>query len=291
MIFNFIFNDCIPDNMSLNDYANALHNTLLAYKEISQKCDSCVVLAKRQDEQTLSATISLKQCIIQIQDSLERTFAFRLFNKYPIRAIFDEDSLIEWLVSNDFKIMVCEQEKDATNLALAAHEGGMSFTLGVCKDLMKDQLELNGRQQNICIDNLYGIKSNTVYIINKIYELSEKSKSILDKIQDHIGDKAIIRDTFKSDFEKISIGGQYSVLDKFKVAEQYHMLNPIKADDKIIRDVTPDNGKKGSMYELRIFSPMVIRVYFAQKDGIIILINLGGKNSQSLDIKRAYERL
>ena len=69
------------------------------------------------------------------------------------------------------------------------------------------------------------------------------------------------------------------------------MLNPIKADDKIIRDVTPDNGKKGSMYELRIFSPMVIRVYFAQKDGIIILINLGGKNSQSLDIKRAYERL
>jgi len=81
-----------------------------------------VVLVKRQDEQTLSATISLKQCIIQIQDSLERTFAFRLFNKYPIRAIFDEDSLIEWLVSNDFKIMVCGQEKDATNLALGQYD-------------------------------------------------------------------------------------------------------------------------------------------------------------------------
>ena len=39
MIFNFIFNDCIPDNMSLNDYANALHNTLLAYKEMEKPRD------------------------------------------------------------------------------------------------------------------------------------------------------------------------------------------------------------------------------------------------------------
>lgn len=59
MMVNFIFNDCIPDNMSLNDYAGALHNTLLAYKEVNKEFDSCVVLAKNQDEQILSKTISL----------------------------------------------------------------------------------------------------------------------------------------------------------------------------------------------------------------------------------------
>ena len=149
--------------MSLNDYAGALHNTLLAYKEVNKEFDSCVVLAKNQDEQILSKTISLKQCILQIQDSSERIFALRLFNKYPIRTIFDENSNAEWLVNNDFKVIVCNEEKDATNLALATRGNGMSFTLGVCEDLLKDQLELKGQDEICNIDNLYGTQSNTEY--------------------------------------------------------------------------------------------------------------------------------
>ncbi|WP_072545606.1 type II toxin-antitoxin system RelE/ParE family toxin [Mediterranea massiliensis] len=291
MMVNFIFNDCIPYNMSLNDYAGALHNTLLAYKEVNKEFDSCVVLAKNQDEQILSKTISLKQCILQIQDSSERIFALRLFNKYPIRTIFDENSNAEWLVNNDFKVIVCNEEKDATNLALATRGNGMSFTLGVCEDLLKDQLELKGQDEICNIDNLYGTQSNTEYIITRIRELNEKSKSLLERVQDIIGCTVIIRDTFKDDFQKISMDKQYSIFDKFKTAAQRNILHPIKADEKIIKDVTPNNGKKGPMYELRIFSPAVLRVYFTQKDETIILIDLGGKNSQNLDISRAYNRL
>lgn len=291
MITNLIFNDCIPEDLCLADYSYALHNTLSAYKELSKTHDLCVVIARNQEEQTLSETISLKQCILNIENRTERVYALRLFNKYPISSIFNEDIYTDFIIKNDFKTTVNGKDLDATNLAIATLNGGLAFTLGLCNDLTKDQLIIVGKADKCTIDSLYGEKSNTEYIAKKILYLEEKSKTILEKIQDAIGRNITIRDTFKKDFYNVDDNVKEAILNKFEVATKRNILNPVNADNKIIRDVTPSNGKKGSLYELRIFTPIAIRVYFAQQDETTILINIGGKNNQSVDIKNAYNRL
>ena len=65
---------------------------------------------------------------------------------------------------------------------------------------------------------------------------------------------------------------------------------------KIINDVTPDNNtKKARVYELRVYQPKAIRVYFFEYEGIVYLAKLEYKSSykeedstsQTKDIKRA----
>lgn len=290
MVMNFLFNDCLPDTCSLADYSATLRKTLCAYRDLNRKHD-CVVTAHHQDMQELAPAITLKQCILNIPDPTERTFAFRLFNKYPVGKTFDEEKNAQWLIENDFYLSINGLNKNATNLALAASCGGMAFTLGACEDLCKDTLHLNGNKDACDIDNLYGEKSNTEYIANRLLYLDECTKTLLEKLISTIGREVVIHDAFKEKFETLGLKEQESILEKFKHAAEYRMLYPIKADEKTIKDVTPANGRKGAMYELRIFSPIAIRVYFVQQEGKTKLIDLGGKNNQNADIRRAYSRL
>lgn len=290
MVMNFIFNDCLPNTCTLADYSAALRQTLYAYRNLNRKHD-CVVTAHHQDMQELAPAITLKQCILNIPDPTERTFAFRLFNKYPVGKTFDEEKTAQWLIENDFYLTINGVRKNAMNLALAAFCGGMAFTLGVCEDLCENTLCLNGNKEVCNIDNLYGEKTNTEYIAGRLLYLDECAKTFLEKLMDAIGGEVTIHDAFKEKFESLSLKEQGFVLDKFKNAAKYNMLHPIKADEKTIKDVTPANGRKGPMYELRIFSPIALRVYFIQQKGQIRLIDLGGKNNQDADIRRAYSRL
>lgn len=64
----------------------------------------------------------------------------------------------------------------------------------------------------------------------------------------------------------------------------------------MIKDVSPDENKKESkIYELRIFSPLALRVYFYVKESTVLLAQISYKadsneynNSQGRDIKKAH---
>lgn len=241
----FFFNDCLPQNRSLAEYTGALHRTICAYKELSTKHEICLVSATHQDSLPLAPAITLKQCILELSDRTERTYALRLFNKYPIGALFDEQAFEDKLLENRFGITIEGEERDALNLALVGLNNCMLFTLGLNDELRQNCLLLVGKTENCEIDNLYGEAPNTIYINDKLDYIKEESKTLLEKLSDIIGRPVQMRDTFKSDFESIGETGQQSILEKFDVAKRYDMLCPVKADEKTIRDVTPETGPRG----------------------------------------------
>lgn len=287
----FFFNDCLPNNRNIEEYSLALHNTILAYKELSKKHEICVVASDNQDCLQLAPLITLKLCILDIKNKEERTYALRMFNKYPIGKFCDDSQATEWLLNENFKISIDGSNKDAINLALTAYSNGMLFSLGLCDDLRSNKLNLSGEKEDCEIYNLYGEYSNTEYIDEELNSINESGKSLLEKIKEEIGGDVHVRETFIEDFNRIIPYKQKSILDKFSQVSKYKKLHPIYVDNKNIKDVTPTNGKKGPMYELRIFSPCVLRVYFTQKEQIFILIDIGDKNDQDSDINRAYNRL
>ncbi len=292
MTFLF-FNDCLPDGRCIHEYSAALHESLIAYKELCQKQhELCIVTSARQDEVRLTEDISLLSCILGLEDRTERTYALRLFNKYPLGTFMDEDMVAEAVLSEEYGLCVEGQSRDATNLAIVSLCGGMLFTLGLCIDLRKDQLELKGNTSQMDVNNLYGETSNTWHIHRLLASIEYARLSNIDKVKSTIGGNVQILDYFISDFKRIAPNSQLSVIDTFKEARQQGRLYPVKADGKIIKDVTPDKSAKGRLYELRIFAPVALRVYFCHIDETVYLIDICGKSgNQTSDIKTAYKRI
>ena len=286
------FNDCLPDDRPLDTYVAALQNTLNAYIDLTRKGhELCVITASHQDTLLITPDISLKICILRIPDRDKRTYALRLFSKYPIGNFYDEMAYAEKLLETPYYIEVEGKSKDATNLAIIAYFDDIIFTLGLCKELSKNQLKLhNCDDSSIDVLNLHGESLNTEFIDNILTQRQNEQKDLLTRILEHIQGEAY--QSYIDHFYKIGILSQKSILSAFTTAIKENKLFPIHTDNKLLKDVTPDNAKKGRMYELRIYSPVALRVYFYQKNGKIYLVDVCGKaGNQDADIKRAYHKI
>lgn len=102
----------------------------------------------------------------------------------------------------------------------------------------------------------------------------------------------IFLNRFEKEFLDLSIECQDSIIDLFDRAKKRDLKSKFYPDTKIISDVTQGNFKK-HIRELRVYTPVALRVYFHENSDKIILagISLKSAANQSLEIKKMYKRL
>jgi hypothetical protein len=115
--------------------------------------------------------------------------------------------------------------------------------------------------------------------------------TIFEKLKVTLGD-SINFDSFEKEFSKLQNNVQKSILLGFERAKSRNLVTPFYPDVSLIKDVTPSKHTCKVM-ELRIFSPVAIRVYFNETNRVVYLASIEAKSNpnQSEDIKNAHDIL
>ncbi|MBI1307427.1 MAG: hypothetical protein GC181_12560 [Bacteroidetes bacterium] len=97
---------------------------------------------------------------------------------------------------------------------------------------------------------------------------------------------------FSKEFLNLSEECQEAIIDLFQRAKDRELVTPFYPDTKITKDVTQSKFKH-SVWELRVYSPVALRVYFHETSDKVYLIGIKFKSStnQSHDINNMYEKL
>lgn len=295
---NFYFNECLPvAAVSTNDLVQLLIKTINEYESLVKKnkgVDRNIILASETEKINICDS-NLKNVILSIPDKNReaRALAFSYFTKYPIQ---------NHLQSVDFDDKILEEEYqfetlDATNLAVASFNNCFLFTVAVADSIKKNSLQLAGKTEQLTIDNLFGETPNTLYIETQIDKINAKGLELFEQLKASLKNP-IYAQTFEKAFKSESIDVQESIIYNFTEAPKRELATPYFPDNRkggLIKDVTPDhNSKKAKVYELRVYSPVALRVYFFELNEKIYLSSIGYKNeykkknsAQSKDINRA----
>jgi len=112
----------------------------------------------------------------------------------------------------------------------------------------------------------------------------EKLKSILEN--------SYSSSNFKKDFNNLPENSQQSIIDEFIKAKKRGLVTFFYPDTKIIKDVSPLNYKC-KVYELRVYTPIALRVYFNENNGNVFLASIEQKSNsdQNKDIILAHKIL
>lgn len=296
----FYFNECIPpSDISINDCAKALIETIKEYEALVKKnigVDRGIILTNITDE-IIICQHNLKSIISSIpdKDRAVRTLAFSYFTKFPIS---------DYLKSTDFDDKIVEEEyqfetEDATNLAIAKFNNCFLFSLAVTSLLEKNDLQLIGNTELLTINNLFGKPSNTTYIESLINEINEEGLGLFERLKATLTN-SIYTSTFEKAFKSESSDVQKSIIEMFAHARGRGLATPYYPDTKIIKDVTPDNNnKKARVYELRVYQPKALRVYFFEFENTVFISKLEykasykeeGSSAQAKDITRELTKI
>ncbi|MBK9459242.1 MAG: hypothetical protein IPN94_07350 [Sphingobacteriales bacterium] len=97
---------------------------------------------------------------------------------------------------------------------------------------------------------------------------------------------------FKKDFDSLSKDAQRSIIEGFEKAKNRHLLTPFYPDTKVIKDVSLDKSIC-KVWELRIYTPIALRVYFNETQKIVYLASIEQKSNpnQNEDITKAQNLL
>lgn len=297
----FYFNDCVTaGNLSLNNLVQSLMNTIREYDSLIKMkigVENGIILEKEAEKNIICGE-SLKSIIISIPDEEReiRTLAYSYFTKYPIQYYLKSDNVDEDLLKEEF----CFGALDATNLAIARYYNCFLFSLLSHPTIKNNSIQIIGRNSTIDIDNLYGEVSNTHYIETQIRKINASSLSLFEQLKLELNFPA-----YTSSFEKAFLSEsedvQKSIIEMFSYAKKRGLSTPYFPDTKIIADVTPDNNNKKSakIYELRVYRPKALRIYFYEHKGAVYVSKLGYKadykeensNAQSKDIKKALDEI
>ena len=98
--------------------------------------------------------------------------------------------------------------------------------------------------------------------------------------------------SFEREFKDLNANLQDSIINEFIKAKQRNLKTPFSPDTKIIKDVSPKEAKCAVM-ELRVYTPVALRVYFCEKGGVVYLASIEQKSNpnQNLDIISAHKIL
>lgn len=113
----------------------------------------------------------------------------------------------------------------------------------------------------------------------------------IEKLKSNLGSHSF-SDSFIHDFNKEDIDIQLSILAEFEKARKRNLITSYYPDNSIIKNVTPDKTKV-KVYELRVYQPVALRVYFNESKDIIKIASLDKKSNpnQTEDIKNAQRIL
>jgi hypothetical protein len=291
-MFHFCFNDCIPKNSSNDVLVKHLTVTLTHYDLIKKKFPGSVngIITDRLPEKVYlnNANFSLVDCIQYLEREI-RKIALSNFGKHPVDDYFNEID-IDSLLENEYSITIDNVGYDATNAKLVQNNGGMLFTLAVHNDLQKNTLVICDKANSTCeATNQYGAEANTNYILELIYSDIVKRADGFDKLLALVGECAYDED-FKSEFDNLTYTTQNFLLKEVEHAINRKERTRFYPDDKLIKNVTPGNEKEISVFELRIYSPVAIRMYFYETPNKVYFGSIDKKPKKKIqdnDIKNA----
>ena len=238
-----------------------------------------------------NSTFTLLDAIDGLPSDELRNFAFAVFTRYPIGAHFDDTD--EALILQDWFFTVSGTDLNALNLAIVAANEGLAFSLPLAKELSTTPLTIYERASSgtRSVRNLFGHAANTTAIIANLKAINIVKKGLLDQLQALLGE-CTLSAQFKDEFAGLTTAEQTSVLTYFTRAAGRNLKTRFYPDTKIVKDVTPDKYKC-SVYELRIYLPSAIRVYFNEGEDRVCLSSIGYKNrqKQSAEIVAAHKTL
>lgn len=258
----FCFNDCLPEGIEERFFLECLIYSMISYRDIKEEFEDNIIgiFSDRQPSQLfLTESYSLAQCIDSLEKDL-KNFAYSIFGK-----TFDDGNLdydCQYLIENDHYLIINQNKYDAINLKIAESNKGVLFTLQVHNDLKVNELTINCNNGNHSpVRNLYGDKDNTAFIVSTIKKDLIDQLNGFDKLVEIIGNCSY-NSRFKKNFESLTKETQDFLLKEVQYAIDRNLKTRFYPDDKLIKDVTPNRDKSFKVFELRIFSPVAIRMYF-----------------------------
>lgn len=293
------FNECIPRDNVVEQYAAALQETSRAYALLKgghPSLEGIVSTATWSRIMMNDAGITLGDCIMKMGNRTLRNLVCSWLTHYPVRAYLDETIREDELIEQDYTLTVSETNYPAMNLAIAHYNGIFLFTLGVHADLRKNELTLDGAGgKTITVSNLYGNEqSNTAYIEQLIIESENSSLSISEQIAQLLDGRVKRTNAYMQSFSKLGIANQQAILDRLKEAKEKGLLD-FKVDNDIFRHTIGYDKKEkyyGAVYELRVREPKEIRIYFQFVENEYHVLSMGWKGTdQNADIGQAFERI
>jgi hypothetical protein len=300
----FYFNECLPEIYDINEFKTCFCNTLISFSEISNKhlsIEKAIITEKIPSKIRIGGFGSLYDVIESIANKDMRNLAFSYFTKYPISKHFQiDDEIANNLLERNYIIKFDETEVDAMNLAIVGINQGYLFTPAIHDKLKEDELIALTEMEDhkICVSNLYGDVSdpdlsiiqqtNNQYIQRAIVKAQLVTQSLFNQLLSLLGN-CIYSPGFEREFYKLRTVEQKSIFDEFQKAMRRALVTPLYPDTKIVKDVTPDQTKLCSIYELRVYTPTAIRVYFHETTEKVYLTKIGYKASpdQSSEIRNA----
>lgn len=293
------FNECLPRDQVVEQYASALLETSIAYASLKSKhplLEGVVSIMEWNSVVISEDGITLWDCIQKIGSRTMRTLICSWFKNYPVRDFLDETINEKDLVEQSYMLSVAGAEYSAMNLAIAKNNGVFLFTLGVHDDLRKDKLALigsGGKQLSVC--NLYSnIEANVSIVEQFIIDAEAATMSIAEKIDRLLGGRVKRTKAYIQAFGKLGMANQQAILDRLKKAKELGLLD-FRVDDDIFRHTSGYDKKEkhyGPVYELRIREPKETRIYFQYVDNTYYVLSMGGKGTdQNVDIGQAFDRI
>jgi hypothetical protein len=288
-MFDFFFNDCIPNNYSKLSLTQCLEQTLSEYNDIKKsyptEVDGIITSTSILNFIVNQENYSLADCIASMSNKDLRTLAYRIFLKYPIEKYsskINEDELL----AKEYSITVSGTIHTAINPVIVSFNNGVLFTLGLHNDLRKDILTISSNTTaTVNVNNLFGLEINTTYIKNLVKQSLTKKLGNFDKFLDLIGANTY-SSRFASGFEDASSQVQVSILEHVEAAINRNGSSKFFADGTLIKDVTPEKFDF-RVLELRIFSPVAYRIYFyeaADKTYLALIEKKPADKKQSIHI-------
>lgn len=293
------FNECLPRNQVVEQYAMALQDTALAYASLKKQhinLEGIVFPVEWNSMLMNDEGVSLRDCLMKIQNPSVRNLVYSWLKNYPVRGYLDETINEDDLIEQSYTLSVAGTEYPATNLAIAHYNGIFLFTLGIHEDLRKNELALVGSSdKSLSVCNLYSQQTeNVVFVEQFITDAENSALSITEQIDKLLGGRVKRTKVYCQTFSKLGEANQQAILDRLRRAQELNLLD-FKVDDDIFRHTSGFDKKEkyyGSVYELRIRDPKEIRIYFQYVDSIYYVLSMGGKgNDQNTDIAQAFERI
>lgn len=293
------FNECLPRNQVVEQYASALQNTATAYASLRKKypfLEGVVTTVEWNSVMLNEAGVGLGDCMAKIENHAVRTLIFSWFVNYPVRQYFDESICEDELIEQSYTLSVAGDAFPATNLAIAHNNGTFLFTLGVHADLCKNELALIGvRGQTRSVYNLYSNDDKNIAFIEQfLSDIEASGLSISTQIDKLFNGRVVRTNAYKQSFDKLGVANQQAILDRLKRAQNLGLID-FKVDNDIFRHTSGYDKKEkryGPVYELRVREPKEIRIYFQYIDNKYYVLSMGGKGTnQNADIGLAFERI
>lgn len=293
------FNECLPRDRVIEQYASALLDTTKAYASLKERHPGLEGIVSTIDWNRMlmnDVGISLRDCIEKVGSRALRNLISSWLTHYPVREYLDETINEEELVEQNYSLSVDGTEYEATNLAIAYNNGIFLFTLGVHTDLRKNELTLNGASgKTIAVNNLYGSEqANVSFIEQFITETENSSLSISEQIDRLLGGRVRRTNAYIQSFSKLGTINQQAILARLKEAKSQNLLD-FKVDNDIFKQTSGFDKKEkfyGPVYELRVRAPKEIRIYFQYVGNVYYVLSMGWKGTdQNADIGQAFERI